>query len=156
MSWIPNICKNGLRTNQACRKAKQGHEAIECNWLTHEKYQEMAHQPQLQTLATTCLHFNCILLYLPGIFPCCQERISDQNHGGKRKLGDEEPRIVNKCDHCNKSFKKPSDLVRHIRIHTGEKPFACHICTRSFTVKSTLDSHMKTHEAGKFTWSAYL
>ncbi|XP_060591556.1 zinc finger protein 236-like isoform X2 [Ruditapes philippinarum] len=52
---------------------------------------------------------------------------------------------THECPHCPKSFKKPSDLVRHIRIHTGEKPFACGICRRTFTVKSTLDSHMKTH-----------
>ncbi|CAG2053260.1 unnamed protein product [Timema podura] len=27
------------------------------------------------------------------------------------------------CSYCMKEFKKPSDLVRHIRIHTNEKPF---------------------------------
>ncbi|XP_064640452.1 zinc finger protein 236-like [Lineus longissimus] len=49
------------------------------------------------------------------------------------------------CSSCDKSFKKPSDLVRHLRIHSGEKPYECSICHRQFTVKSTLDCHMKTH-----------
>jgi len=27
------------------------------------------------------------------------------------------------CTYCPKSFRKPSDLIRHIRVHTQEKPF---------------------------------
>lgn len=27
------------------------------------------------------------------------------------------------CSSCAKDFKKPSDLIRHIRTHTKEKPF---------------------------------
>lgn len=27
------------------------------------------------------------------------------------------------CSYCAKEFKKPSDLIRHIRIHTQEKPY---------------------------------
>lgn len=27
------------------------------------------------------------------------------------------------CWYCGRQFKKPSDLIRHIRIHTREKPF---------------------------------
>lgn len=27
------------------------------------------------------------------------------------------------CSFCHKEFKKPSDLIRHLRIHTQEKPY---------------------------------
>ncbi|RUS91968.1 hypothetical protein EGW08_000181 [Elysia chlorotica] len=53
------------------------------------------------------------------------------------------------CTYCSKEFKKPSDLVRHIRIHTHEKPYKCHQCFSAFAVKSTLTAHVKTHTGVK-------
>ena len=51
----------------------------------------------------------------------------------------------NRCSICPRSFKKPSDLIRHIRTHTKEKPFKCDECGKAFSVVSTLNTHKKIH-----------
>ncbi|CAH0555594.1 unnamed protein product [Brassicogethes aeneus] len=61
----------------------------------------------------------------------------------QRKIGDTRFYF---CNYCMKKFKKPSDLIRHIRIHTKEKPFKCKVCNASFSLKSTLLTHSKRHQ----------
>nr|XP_023014875.1 zinc finger protein 236-like [Leptinotarsa decemlineata] len=53
------------------------------------------------------------------------------------------------CEYCPKHCKKPSDLIRHLRMHTKEKPYECTQCDMAFTLKYTLLSHMNTHNTSK-------
>jgi len=53
------------------------------------------------------------------------------------------------CLVCGKSFNKPSQLVRHMRIHSGEKPFPCTLCEKRFNQKNALNAHVLTHSGLK-------
>ncbi|KAL1450928.1 hypothetical protein WDU94_003239, partial [Cyamophila willieti] len=63
---------------------------------------------------------------------------------------------AHKCSMCPKSFKKASDLVRHKRIHTGEKPYACTSCDRRFAVQSALRVHSLTHAEDRVRYPCHV
>nr|CAB3267971.1 zinc finger protein 236-like [Phallusia mammillata] len=72
-------------------------------------------------------------------------QVSNNQRGRFKEFETNGPIHPNVCEFCPKSFRKPSDLARHVRTHTGDKPYSCDICGKSFTVKSTLVSHQKSH-----------
>ncbi|KAM5135814.1 zinc finger protein 831 [Mantella aurantiaca] len=49
-----------------------------------------------------------------------------------------------RCSHCGRDCLKPSVLEKHIRSHTGERPFPCTICGISFKTQSNLYKHRRT------------
>ncbi|CAK5092645.1 unnamed protein product [Meloidogyne enterolobii] len=53
--------------------------------------------------------------------------------------------LIKQCKYCTKSFKRNTDLQRHLLTHTGERPFTCSKCYFSFRTKQTLETHSKTH-----------
>ncbi|GAV56327.1 hypothetical protein ZYGR_0BB01040 [Zygosaccharomyces rouxii] len=54
-----------------------------------------------------------------------------------------------KCQVCSKFFSSEDTLNQHMLTHSGEKPFQCHLCGKSFSVSSSLKIHIRTHTGEK-------
>nr|XP_028575819.1 zinc finger protein 883-like isoform X1 [Podarcis muralis] len=54
-----------------------------------------------------------------------------------------------KCPECGKSFRQSTDVNTHRRIHTGETPFHCNQCGKSFRYRTGLVKHVRGHEEEK-------
>ncbi|NXK00456.1 ZN282 protein, partial [Corythaixoides concolor] len=49
------------------------------------------------------------------------------------------------CTECGKSFIRRDHLLKHWRVHTGETPYQCPVCGKHFRYKESLNCHQKIH-----------
>ncbi|XP_068431342.1 zinc finger protein 40 isoform X2 [Clinocottus analis] len=83
------------------------------------------------------------------VTPCGNQvqMTSVMNFGADQASKDQKPKKPGKyvCEYCSRACAKPSVLLKHIRSHTGERPYPCVTCGFSFKTKSNLYKHKKSH-----------
>lgn len=50
------------------------------------------------------------------------------------------------CHICGKTFAYPDSIKKHSLIHTDNRQFQCSVCGRRFRWRESLKQHTKTHE----------
>ncbi|BES99730.1 ZnF_C2H2 [Nesidiocoris tenuis] len=80
-------------------------------------------------------------LVAKGALDSCSETEEADNESSNK---DQSNRKV-MCAFCLRRFWSAEDLRRHMRTHTGERPFSCELCSRRFTLKHSMLRHKKKH-----------
>eukprot|EP01084_Bolivina_argentea_P154384 269131_1 len=50
------------------------------------------------------------------------------------------------CEWCGKKFGRKANYTQHRRVHTGERPFKCTYCTKTFKQQHAWKRHIASHE----------
>ncbi|CAL7933989.1 unnamed protein product [Xylocopa violacea] len=77
--------------------------------------------------------------------PVCRRRLVTKENLDQHVLTQHEKKEKSVCEECGKTFFENHDFRKHMRIHTGDKPYSCSVCARAFTTHSSLSQHLLLH-----------
>ena len=85
--------------------------------------------------------------------PVIDKYVNDVQKDSENTEGDHETKDKKKrrfhCTVCGFQFIRLTHLQRHMRIHTGAKPYACDICRKPFSRRDYATAHARGHHKEK-------
>eukprot|EP00057_Strongylocentrotus_purpuratus_P002528 XP_003724698.1 PREDICTED: endothelial zinc finger protein induced by tumor necrosis factor alpha [Strongylocentrotus purpuratus] len=76
--------------------------------------------------------------------------ISEQLASLKEQMKSEEEKMqLFSCNQCDYVTKRKHNLIQHLAVHTGAKPYKCDLCDYSSSQKGHLNVHIRTHTKEK-------
>ena len=55
--------------------------------------------------------------------------------------------VCHTCKICSYQTPRKSDIQKHVRIHTNDKPFSCNLCTYKSNFKNDVLRHVKSRHS---------
>lgn len=107
--------------------------------LGHIKRHEETHNPHRQSKPAQICHI------------CGKSLASLRDHmryahrKGSKPIS-EEDRNARTCSVCGKVCVRKRYLICHMRTHTGEEPYSCPLCNKTFKTKSYYNKHVKSRQ----------
>ncbi|XP_072711081.1 zinc finger protein 783-like isoform X2 [Ciconia boyciana] len=156
-NWVPYICTHCDRSFMSKKKIQRHLQARTskgfCQPLEAEECSSQAPCPAAQPLAPSR---DCGTVWgkrspkgyplSPGkmMYTCneCMENFSSQSF---LILHQHTNHHLILCPCCNRSFTWASEFVRHHRTHTGERPYQCGVCQKTFKRHYHLNVHQRIH-----------
>jgi len=85
------------------------------------------------------------ILCVPRADVVAQNQMRKEEETAFTAKGVKRKRTQHECDVCEKVFRYPSLLKKHMRFHTNERPYECDVCEKRFTQSVSLKLHMRIH-----------